>query len=411
MTFRYTAENAKKARKKGIIEADSKNAAISLLMQQGLFPLVVVDVQQAEAEKNESILTRDITFVSIYKRKVSKKKLMVFANQMAIMIKSGVPLSTVMDVLTIEESDKTLKKILDSIRTDLQLGIHLSDAMRKFKAFPDIFINMVEAGETDGRLDIAFERVSRSLSKEIMLTSRVKSASIYPAFLLVLTCAIVTLISTFILPKFVSVYSNFNSQLPGITLAMMGFADFITHRWYVPILIIAAIVIIWKLLRRYSTSFRRSTGKLAMNLPIIGKLRRRLYAARFCEVLSSMSLAGIDIIEGFRVSVNTIKNAYIKKQLTQVIDDIRIGSTISNAMDKSNPFDRLLLSMIHTGEESGMLPETLGKMAELYEEQTSESIKVINSLMEPLITVVIAVIVGTVIISMILPMFGIYKLL
>jgi type IV pilus assembly protein PilC len=401
----------KNSRVKGTIEADSKNTAISLLMQQGLIPVSIVDVQREETEKSESILTRDISFVSIYKRRVSKKKLMIFANQMAIMIRAGVSLTTVMDVLTLEEGDKTLKKILDSVRTDLQLGVHLSVAMHKFKAFPDIFINMVEAGETDGRLDIAFERIAKSLNKDIMLSSRVKSASIYPAFLLVLTCAIVILISAFVLPKFVSIYSNFNSKLPAITRFMMSFAHFITHQWYIPIIIIAAIIISWNLLRIYSEPFRLAVGNFSLRIPVLGKLKKRIYAARFCEVLSSMSLAGIDITEGFKVTSNTIKNAYIKKQLVQIMDDIRIGSTISSAMDKSNPFDRLLLSMIHTGEESGMLPETLGKMAELYEDQTTESIKIINSLIEPLMTVIIAVIVGSVVISMVLPMFGIYKLL
>lgn len=310
MQFNYVAEDAQKKRKKGSIEADSKPHAMQLLMKDGLFPVSIVDVLQDEREKNENIFTRDISFVSIYNKKISKKKLLTFANQMAIMVKAGVSLTTAMDVLTTEESDKSLRKILEHIRADLHLGVHLSDAMKKFKAFPEIVISMVEAGETDGRLEV----------------------------------------------------------------------------------------------------FRLAIGRLSLKLPVIGKLQKRVYAARFCEVLSSMSLAGIDITQGFLVTANTIKNAYIYKILMQNMDDIRLGSSISAAVSKNNAFDKLLLSMIHTGEESGMLPETLGKMAELYEEQTNESIKAINALLEPLMTVLIAGIVGVVVISMVLPMFGMYDL-
>lgn len=411
LTFRYIATDSKKSKKKGFIEADSRNSAITLLMQQGLIPVVVADTQTEEIEKNENILTRDISLVNINKRKVSKKKLVAFSNQMSIMIRAGVPLTTVMDVLTFEESDKTFKKILESVRGDLQLGIHMSDAMRKFKAFPDIVVSMVEAGEADGRIDIAFQRIAKSLSRDLMLTSKVKSASVYPAFLLVLTLAIVVVISIFVLPNFVAIFDSFNTQLPGITRFMMGFARFITQKWYIPLGIAAALFILVKLLKRFSEEFRLALGKLALNLPIAGKLKKRIYAARFCEVLSSITLAGIDIYEGFKITSNTIKNSYIKKRLMQIMDDIQVGATISNAMGKHNPFDKLLLSMVRTGEESGMLPETLEKMAELYEEQVSESIKLLNSLLEPLMTVIIAAIIGTVIISMILPMFGIYRLL
>lgn len=411
LTFRYIAEDSKRSKKKGFIEADSKNSAITLLMQQGLIPISVVDTQREAGEKNESIFTRDISFVSLNKKKVSKKRLVAFANQMSIMIRAGVPLTTVMDVLTFEESDKTFRKILESIRNDLQLGVHLSAAMRKFRAFPDIFVNMVEAGEADGRLDIAFQRISTSLSRDLLLTSRIRSASVYPVFLLVLTLAIVVIISIFVLPNFVAIFENFDTQLPGITRFMMGFAFFITNKWYIPLGVAAALVILYQLLRRFSEKFGFVTGKFALNLPVIGRLKKRIYAARFCEVLSSITLAGIDIYEGFKITTNTIKNSYVKKKLMQIMDDIQIGATISNAMEKNNPFDRLLLSMVHTGEESGMLPETLGKMAELYEDQVSESIKLINSLLEPIMTVIIAVIVGVVIISMVLPMFGIYRLL
>jgi len=411
LTFKYVAENSSKVKQKGSIDADNRIEAIQLLVKQGLFPLSVTDVQQAIADKNESFLTRDIQLVDIHKRKVNKKKLLTFSNQMAIMIRAGVPLTTAMDILTLEESDRSLKKILEAVRMDLHLGVRLSSAMRKFKTFPDIMLSMIEAGETDGRLDTAFDRIAKTMTKELQLASKVRGASGYPIFLLVLTTTMVIFISLFVLPSFVSIFQNFDAELPLITRMLIGFSNFMVHRWYTIPIAVALIVLIWTLLKKYSEGFRIGLGKLKINLPVLGKLLKRIYASRFCEVLSSMSLAGIDITEGFRVTANTIKNPFVKKQLMMIMDDIRVGSTISAAMDKNNPFDRLLLSMVRTGEESGMLPETLGKMAELYEDQTNDSIKLITSLMEPMMTIVIAVIVGTVVIGMVTPMFGIYSLI
>ncbi len=411
MTFKYIAENASKSKVKGSIEAENQIEAIQKLQEQGLFPLSVTDVQQVLIEKNESILTRDITLIDIHKKKVSRKKMLTFANQMAIMIRSGVPLTTAMDILTLEESDRTLKKILEAVRMDLHLGVRLSAAMRKFKTFPDIMLSMIEAGEADGRLDTAFDRIAKTMNKELQLRSKIRGASGYPIFLLCLTAAMVITISVFVLPRFVMIYSGFDSELPAITKAMIAFSDFMVHRWYTIPIAVAILILIWQSIKKYSEEFRIGLGKFKLRLPVIGKLLKRIYAARFCEILSSMSLAGIDITDGFRVAANTIKNPYVKKLLFGVLEDIRVGSTISAAMDKNNPFDRLLLSMIRTGEESGMLPETLTKMAELYEEQTNESIKMLSSLMEPTMTVIIAAIVGTVVISMVLPMFGIYSLI
>ncbi len=411
MVFKYTAETQAGGKRRGTIEAESRTAAISQLMQQGLVPINVVDVKKDHAAKQESLLTRDFSFVDIHKRKVKKKKLLTFANQMGIMIRAGVPLTTAMDILTFEEEDRGLKKMLENIRMDLQLGIKLSASMKKYKAFPSIMISMVEAGEADGRLDNAFDRVASSMSKEMQLTSKVKSASIYPLFLLVLTIVMVIVISVFVLPNFVAIFENFDAELPGITKFMMNFSDFITSKWPWIVAVVALVVITFTLLKRHSEPFRLLTGKITLKIPAVGKLMRRVYAARFCDVLSAMSLAGIDITEGFKVTSNTIKNAHVRNSLIKIMDDIRIGSSISGAMEKNNPFDRLLLSMVRTGEESGMLPETLGKMSDMYEEQTNEQIKVLNGLLEPLMTVIIAGIVGTVVIAMVLPMFGIYNLL
>ena len=172
LTFRYIAEDSKRSKRRALLRRIQKLRDYPAYAA-GPYPISVVDTQREAGEKTR-VYSRATSRLSASTKKRSAKRLVAFANQMSIMIRAGFPLTTVMDVLTFEESDKTFRKILESIRNDLQLGVHLSAAMRKFRAFPDIFVNMVEAGEADGRLDIAFQRISKSLSRDLLLTSRMK---------------------------------------------------------------------------------------------------------------------------------------------------------------------------------------------------------------------------------------------
>lgn len=408
MQYRYTAVNGKNKKSRGLISAENKAEAIARLQEQGLTALAL-DSPAEKSEKPKSVWQTEIGSSDIHKAKIPKKKLLAMMHQMAIMMKAGVSLSMAMGVLIDGERDKKVKKILTEINDDLYTGTPVSAAMAKFRAFPEIIVNILQSGEANGRLDTAFERSAGILEKEIALSAKLRGAMGYPIFLLFLTLVLIIIMNAVVLPKFTVIFAQFGAQLPAITRFVMGFSSFLTARWYLIVLAVFLLIFAYRILRARVPVFSAAVDRLKLKVPGIGPLQKQSYIARFCRIMSSLVEAGVDIVRALEIARNVIPNRYIKEQLAQVAADVRIGSSISASMARFPVFDALLVSMIQVGEESGMLFETLDKMASLYEEQTDESTKRLTSMLEPAMTIVIAVVVGTVVISIVMPMFGMYN--
>ncbi len=408
MQYHYTAVNAKNKKSHGFISADNKAEAIARLQDEGLTALELTGgAEKAAAPK--SIWEMEIGTSDIHRAKIPKKKLLAMMHQMGIMMKAGVSLSMAMGVLIDGEKDKKIKKILTEMNSDLYTGIPISAAMAKFRAFPEIIINVIQSGEANGRLDTAFERCATILEKEIALTAKLRGAMGYPIFLLFLTLVLMIIMNGVVLPNFASVFKQFGAKLPAITLFVMSLSNFITSRWYVILLAAFAIVFTYVMLKRKNQHFSTAMDRLLLKIPGIGPLLRQSYIARFCRIMSSLVEAGVDIVRALEIARDVLPNRFMKNQLSQVAADVKIGSSINASVAKFPVFDTLLVSMIQVGEESGMLFETLDKMASLYEEQTEESTKRFTAMLEPAMTIIIAVIVGTVVISIVMPMFGMYS--
>lgn len=405
MHFNYEASNVKGKNCKGIINAIDKGDAISQLREQGLTATKLVETDRSQPQSFWSI---EIGSNDIHKAKIKKKRLLALLNQIGIMMKAGVNLSMAMEVLIESEKSKKLKAILKEINTDLFSGLPLSEAMSKFNTFPKVTINIIQSGEANGRLDVAFERAAQIVEKEIALTAKIKGAMAYPLFLAGLTLCLVLIMSMFVLPSFVSVFSEFGAELPALTLAVIAFSDFLINEWYFVLGGVIFFVVSFILLKKNSPPFAFFLSRIALRVPLIGKIIREANASRFCRTMASLVDGGVDIVSSLEISRDVIKNIYTKNQISQVVSDVKVGSAIYQSMAKFSIFDPLLVSMIKVGEESGMLFETLIKMSELYEQQTDESTKKLTTMMEPAMTIIIAVVVGTVIISIVIPMFGMY---
>jgi type II secretory pathway component PulF len=408
LQYRYTAVNSKNKKFHGFVNAENKAAAIAWLQNEGLTALELAGGAEKD-EQRQSIWEIDIGTPDIHKAKFSKKKLLVIMHQMGIMMKAGVSLSMAMNVLIDGEKDKKAKKILSEINRDLYTGVPISAAMAKFRAFPEIIVNIVQSGEANGRLDTAFERCAIILEKEISLTAKLRGATGYPIFLLILTLFLLIIMNTVVLPNFASVFSQFGAKLPAITVFVMSFSNFIATKWYLILLVVFVFVSTFIILKKEYEPFSTATDRFVLKIPGVGPLLRQSYIARFCRIMSSLVEAGVDIVKALEISRDVIPNRFFKRQLSQVIADVKVGSSINASVAQFPIFDSLLVSMIKVGEESGMLFETLDKMATLYEEQTDESTKRLTSAMEPTMTIIIALIVGTVVISIVLPMFGMYS--
>ncbi len=399
--------NARNQKKEGAIEAETQSQAISILREKGL---IVQDISETGGGEATSIWQMDLGG-DIHNRNIPKKTLLMLFNQLGMMMKAGINLSMSMQIMIDSEKDVTMKKILREINENLYNGFTLSQSMKNFKGFPGVYISIIEAGEANGRLDSAFQQCALICKKDIALSGKLRSALTYPAFLIVLVIALVVIMVGFVLPTFKDTYGSFGAELPGLTLALMAFSDAMVGYWYIFIIVIAAIIGGYIALTKNSAEFRMLVARFSLKIPLVGPIIRQTSLARFCRLMSTLTDAGIPIHKAMALSRDAVPNLYVKEQVQGVIDDVQIGVTINEAMSKHPVFDPILVSMIRVGEESGMLGDSLFKMAELFEEQSDESTQKLTDAMTPIMTVVIGVVVGTVVVAMILPMFGIYDVI
>ena len=410
MRYQYTAVDCKNKRSRGFISAESKTDAIARLQNEGLTALTLTG-GEGKSDAPASFWNMEITGSDIHKVKIEKKKLLAIMNQMGIMMKAGVSLSMAMEVLISGEKDKKIRQILNEMNNDLYTGVPVSEAMSKFRAFPKIITNIIQSGEANGRLDTAFERCAKILDKEIQLSAKLKGATGYPIFLLCLTLLLMIVMNAFVLPNFADIFREFHTDLPALTVFVMSLSSFIIEKWYLILLFLFVILFSFIILKRKYSPFATAVDRLLLDIPAVGPLLRQSYAARLCRTMSSLVESGVDIVKALEISRDVIPNRFIKEQLTQIVSEVKFGSSINASMAKFPIFDALLVSMIKVGEESGMLFETLDKMAAMYEQQTDESTKRLTSALEPAMTIIIALIVGTAVISIVIPMFSMYNVI
>lgn len=363
---------------------------------------------QNEGEE-QSIWEKDLFQTDIHKVKIPKKLLLNMLNQMALMMKAGVSLIMAMNVMIDGEKDKNFRKILQEMRQDLLGGMQLSDSMAKFRAFPEMFISIVRAGEENGRLDEAFDRCAALQESAMSITAKLRSALIYPGILFALTIALIIVMNVLVLPSFEGIFEQFDASLPALTVGVMAVSKFIMTRWYVIIAVIVAAFAAYKAGRHFSPSFVLRTDTLKLRFPIIGEVLRLSLLARFSRVMSSLVNAGVNVVHSLEISAKVVQNRLIQDSIMDMIEDVKVGVAIHTSMKRFSVFDSLMVSMVKAGEETGLLGDSLGKVAGLYESRSNESTKRMTALLEPIMTIIIAVIVGTVIISIVMPMFGMYS--
>ncbi len=409
MKFKYVAMNARNQKKEGQIEAETQNQAVSILREKGL---IVQDISQisGDSDAGKSIWQMDMTG-DVHNKKIKKKTLLMLFNQLGMMMKAGINLSMSMQIMIDSEKDPAMKKILQEINENLYNGFTLSQAMKNFAGFPGVYLSIIEAGEANGRLDNAFQQCALICRKDIALSGKLRSAFTYPIFLIVLVIALIVILCGFVLPTFKDTYGSMGAELPGLTLALMAFSDILLGYWWLIIIVFAVLAFAFVTLKKNNPDFQMLLAKVSLKIPLVGPIVRQGALARFCRLMSTLTDAGIPIHKAMALARDAVPNLYVKEQVQHVLDDVQIGVTINEAMAKHPVFDAILVSMVRVGEESGMLGDSLFKMAELFEEQSDESTQKLTDAMTPIMTVVIGVVVGTVVVAMILPMFGIYTVI
>lgn len=408
--FKYEAYDSKRRKEVGILIAEDTADALLKLREWGLVPIHLTNME-TKTSPSISIWEKDFHFTSIYKIKVKKNKLAVLLKQLAIMLTAGVSLIYSIRIIIDEEKDKTVKMIFTEIERDLQAGIPLSEAMKKFAAFSEVIINVIASGELNGHLDDSLERVSVMIEKEAAMANKVKGAMVYPAFLLALTVVVVIILNTVVLPTFIKMYEQFDAELPLITRFVMGLSNVLLHDWPLLVGCVAVLLLLYQFVLKKSVAFCMTRDSLFLKIPIVGTLLRKSYIARFTRVMASLVLAGVDIISALESAQKVIQSDYVRFLITRTIGYVKLGMPISEAMKKYPFFDPLLVSIIRVGEETGMFSESLQNVATLYESQTEEAAKSFTSVIEPFMTVLMALVIGTVIVSVVMPLFSMYSIM
>ena len=407
MKMEYVAVDAEGKKVKGVIDAESESNAIYYIRSQDLSPLVI----RPYKEKAAHFWEIEIMEPDVHKLKMKKKDMVRFSEKMAIMLKAGVSLSMAMDVLIASEKNRRYRKIYKTILMDLYGGLSLADSMRTFDAFPEMIVNIVASGEKNGKLDWSFTRIAEMYEKEMALNGKILAAFSYPAFLAVLLVALFVVMTVVVLPKFSTMYQNFDAELPAITQFLLDVSNVL--RAY-GIYILGALIVVGLLLfilLKSSKGFGRAFSRMALKLPAYGRLTVVGNTSSFSRVAAALLQSGVEVVESVKVAATVVKNKYIRSSVERALGEVEQGSTINLALSKLHIFDTLFISMLQIGEESSMLPETFQKMADMYEQDSNEASKKLTALLEPIMTLAIGLMIALMVVAIILPMFNMYTVI
>jgi type IV pilus assembly protein PilC len=344
-------------------------------------------------------------------KKVKAKSLQVFSRQLATMIEAGVSVVSAFSTLERQTDDKYLGEVIAEVRSDVEAGMVLSKAFARHpKVFNRLFVAMIEAGESSGTLDTVLDRIATQIEKETALRRRVKSAMVYPLVVMTFAALVLTFMLMFIVPVFVNVFEDLGGDLPTPTKVVVGASNALRDWWFVIFPAIAAIVygfLRWK----RSSSGRPIWDRFKLRIPMrIGAVVQKIALARFSRTLSSLVSAGVDIIKALEITAATSGNWVIERSVDNVRTRVQEGVPISEPLALDPVFPAMVSQMVKIGEETGELDKMLGKIADFYEDEVDTSISSLTSIIEPIMMIGVGVMVGTIVISMYLPMFKMLEL-
>lgn len=385
----------------GEVKLDSEQELRRILEEKGYKVVEIV----------EKTAITDISEIKLFQKKVKVKDLAIFCRQFSIVLEAGVPISQSLEVLKIQTNNPTLKRRLNDIYEDIQRGIALSSAFRKHEdIFPEFLINMVEAGEVSGQLDLVFERVATYFENQNRLNSKIRGALAYPAVVSIVAVIVIVILMVAVVPEFIAVLSDFNTELPVMTQILVSVSGFFQRYWYIMALAAFALgtfIVTYKRTQEGKMFF----GKLLINIPIVRNLTKNVISARLTRTLATLMSSGVLLIQSMEVVSKVIGNAVIEEKLIGVIEEIKKGRGLTGPIASMKYFPPLLISMIRIGEESGNLDFALEKSADFYDQEVETSVQQLTSMIDPILIIFLAVVVGYIVISVLYPMFSVYDVL
>ncbi len=422
--FTYIALDARGQESTGLVEAASSNDAIGQLRQAGYFPTNVAEEGRAiasrdgKAPKNAKTAvvraaapspTKKKGIVLFEKKTVKPRVLMIFTRQLATLIDAGLPLLRALTVLAKQERDKVLKATIGNLSEAVQGGNTFSEGLSHHpKIFNDLYVNMVRAGEVGGVLELVLTRLAEFQEKAQKIKNKVLAAMVYPIIVLVLAMAIMGFLLVFIVPKFEQIFKDMlgDKPLPAITVFVITLSNYVKNHWGMILFGIALVVVGTKVLGR-TAGGRAIIDRMKLRAPLVGDLNRKTAISRFSRTLGTLVTSGVPILQALNITRETAGNIVIANAITQVHDSVKEGESIVLPLEASRAFPPMVISMIDVGEETGQLPEMLLKIAEVYDDEVDNSVAGLTSMLEPIMIVFLALIVGTIVIALFMPLISI----
>jgi type IV pilus assembly protein PilC len=421
--YNYVALDARGEESTGLLEASSTNEAIGQLRQAGYFPTSVYEETKSSPDgkavkeaRNRAAKMARITrprgktnIVLFQRKKIKPKILMIFTRQLATLIDSGLPLLRSLNVLTKQERDSVLKNTINKIADAVQGGNTFSDALALHpRIFNDLYVNMVKAGEVGGVLELVLNRLAEFQEKAAKIKNKVVAAMVYPAIVMTMAVAIMGFLLVFIVPKFEAIFHDMlgNKPLPVITQFVINVSKLVQNHWLVIIGLVVAIVAGYKFVNR-TTPGRYLVDRVKMHLPLFGDLNRKTAISRFSRTLGTLVTSGVPILQALNITRETAGNMVIARAISQVHDSVKEGESIVQPLEASRAFPPMVISMIDVGEETGKLPDMLLKIADVYDDEVDNAVAALTSMLEPIMIVFLAVIVGTIVLALFTPLISI----
>lgn len=402
--FAYKAKTSAGLLMEGLIDSDVQKNAVDKLRSQKLVVLHIEEKHDSPLDKLKALIA------STRKGKVTSRDLVLFSRQLSTLVSAGVPIVQSLGILETQAENPAFKAILGSVKSDIEAGLSISDALRKHpEAFPELYTSMVKAGELGGILDTILERLTNYMESSEALKAKVKSAMMYPAIVLSI-CALVTVfLMVFVIPTFKNIFASFGAELPLPTQILIDVSDAMKARWYV---LVATPYLAYKgFLQFYRTPYgHKWVDAKSLGAPIFGIILKKVAVARFTRTLGTLIKSGVPIMQALDTVASTAGNVVIAEAVMLTRESIREGGHLSDPLKKSGIFPNMVTSMISVGEETGALDVMLAKIADFYDQEVDTAVKGLTSLIEPIVIVIMGIIIGTIVIAMFMPMFSMGEL-
>ena len=379
--------------RKGAIQAENERAAGKLLLEQGFTPDVIKE------EGNSSWFER-------FKNRISTKDRIVFTRQFATLIGAGLPLGVSLRTVAEQTENKSMRSVIEDILASVESGKSLSQSFAQYPdVFDNVYLSLIRAGEASGTLDLSLKRLATQQEKDEAMMSKIRGAVTYPAIVLVIILAVLVFMVIIVVPQVRSLYDDLGKDLPFLTAVLVAISNFLTNYWW--IVLICVGVAIWFLLQfRKTDTGIKFFATFKLNVPLFKSLFRRLYMARFARTTQILLATGVPMLDSLKISGAAMNNVIVEEQIDIASEKVRGGRSLSESLKDRDYMLPLVPQMASIGEQSGKIDEMLGKAAQVYEDELDEQIRTLSTMIEPILMVIMAVLVGGIVGAVLFPIYA-----